>query len=134
MPETQDWAAAPQTGIIPFGPQVISPSQGGTTIDLGLAVPGQAIVLVGVDFMVNPISAAGDPLPDKALLQILDSLTINMVLGCGISPESPFAQVRPPFGALKLSVGADVRAIATMTIGAGSGQCLLFVYYYLQAA
>lgn len=133
MPETQDWAAAPQTGVLMAGPQAISPSQGGTTINLGIAVAGQVIVLVGADFMVDPISAAGDPLPDKALFQILDTASGFMIAGAGISPDTPYAQVRPPFGSVRTLAGADLQVIATMSVGAGSGQCLVFVYYYLQA-
>src|SRR5689334_25390376 len=112
MPETQDWAAAPQTGIIASAVATLAPTFAvQQTAVLFTGIAGQRAVIVGLDVWAQT-GGISQQIQGVVQVQLQESVGLTIMTGAAVSPESPSDHVRPPFGALVAPIAAGLTAIA----------------------
>lgn len=133
MPETADWAAAPQTGVQVTPVTTLAPS--GTVQDsasLVIGVAGTFVVIVGLDVVLQ-VGVGNQEARGVVTCQLQDSVSGLTILSVSVSPEAPWAAARPPFGSLRSQDAANLTVIAQAAAGLGQSLIQLQLYYYQQA-
>lgn len=133
MPETADWAAAPQTGVSVTPVTTLAPS-GTVQASAGLVsgVAGTFLVVVGLDVTLQEGNQSQKAL-GPVTVQLQDSVSGLTILSVSVSPEAPWAASRPPFGSLRSQTAANLTVIADAEYGLGESLVQVQLYYYQQA-
>lgn len=129
MPETQDWAAASVTAVQVLAVDISVPSTGVSTTP-GIASGTKVINIVGLD-VVPTFDAGNDPgLRGLVSVVITDPFNGNDLAVAAISPETPNASNRYPYGALFVTAGQSVTITAVPYSGLGSQTIRVILFYY----
>lgn len=131
MPETPDWSAPPEA-VVSVSVSTIVAAEAGGSLALGVSTAGRVIVIVGLDVHATSLDTDTTALRGMVSVAVLDSLTGLRKVGTAVSPESPAATVRPPFGSVRTSTGADLNIDTVSQAGAGNQAVAVTVYYYAE--
>lgn len=132
MPETQDWSSPQQSPATLIFATTLTCTEGGTVAIISGGIAGNAINVVrmgiaalGTGFGVN------QQVRDVTSVRLRDTVTLNSLAIVNISPETPYAETRPGYGAGATGVGNGITAIGTTRAGSGACQVSLVLEYYL---
>lgn len=129
MPETPDWAAAPQAVVtaLYYGIAVIP---AGTSQAIGVPALGRRYVIVGLDISATVGGNSYGDIRSVVTVDLIAAISGGQILSTAISPETPFVTVRPPFGSLLAAVDENliIRGYGIARSGTQAIAAALYVY------
>lgn len=128
MPETPDWAAAPQALALTVRYNFFA-TPGGVVQSSGVAVVGRKLVLVAASIGADLTLGGVYQLRSAIHVQLQDQPAGSALTQLAISPEHPADRVTPPFGSLQALTSQEFGIVGWSTAGSGTQGYEIILHY-----